>query len=144
MPTLTRLFLLALPLVWTTAIASETDELTRLLDHFLENVTQVDAHDRFWADDLVYTSSSGERTTKPAILASVGEAAGDEPDGPLYSAEEVDVRVYGNTAVVAFRLVAKPRDDSAEKQYLNTGTFLKRNDSWQVVAWQATRTDRQE
>jgi len=44
--------------------------------------------------------------------------------------------------VVAFRLVATPVDKFGEDailNYLNTGTFLKRNGIWQVVAWQATQ-----
>ena len=45
----------------------------------------------------------------------------------------MQVRIYGSTAVVAFRLVSAPQ------QYLNTGTFVKRRGRWQAVAWQATK-----
>jgi hypothetical protein len=43
---------------------------------------------------------------------------------------------------VAFRLVATDADQAIEN-YLNTGTFLKRNGRWQVAAWQATRAQRE-
>ncbi len=58
------------------------------------------------------------------------------------SGEEVDVRVYGDTAIVAFKLVGTPADTSEDTDvlyYFNTGTFLKRDDVWKVVAWQATK-----
>ena len=42
-------------------------------------------------------------------------------------------------AVVAFKLVGTPRNGSEPLYYYNTGTFLKRDDVWKVVAWQATR-----
>jgi hypothetical protein len=125
------------------ADASDTDDLRNMLDEFLDGVTKAETHDRFWADDLIYTSSRGTRTTKADIMSGFSaeeEEQGDEP-GPVFSAEDVQIQVYDDTAVVAFRLVATPPKGSEEmgiQNYLNTGTFLKRNDVWQVVAWQAT------
>jgi len=57
------------------------------------------------------------------------------------------VHEYGDTAVVAFRLVALTAHDEGKagmakmesESYRNTGTFLRRNGKWQVVAWQATK-----
>jgi hypothetical protein len=42
---------------------------------------------------------------------------------------------------VAFRLVGTTTKDGKTEvsRYLNTGTFLKRDGKWQVVAWQATK-----
>ena len=68
------------------------------------------------------------------------EAAQEEEPAIVYTGEEVDVRLYGDTAVIAFKLVATPADGSTVLCYYNTGTFLKRNELWQVVAWQATKT----
>jgi hypothetical protein len=65
----------------------------------------------------------------------------------VYSGEEVDVRVYGDTAVIAFKLVGTPTNEAAGTDvlyYYNTGTFLKRDGIWQVVAWQATKIPRNE
>jgi len=58
----------------------------------------------------------------------------------VYTAEDIRVQQYGDTAIVAFRLVATT-DKAGTKNvanYFNTGTFLKRNGKWQVIAWQAT------
>ena len=67
----------------------------------------------------------------------VADGDDSEETGPVHSAEDVVIRVYGSTAVVAFRLVATGAD-APSQSYFNTGTFLKRDGRWQVVAWQAT------
>lgn len=121
--------------------AADAAEIRALLDDFLANADVASAHERFWADDLVYTSSRGTRTTKAEIMAGFGADQGEDSPGPGYSGEDVDIRLYGATAVVAFRLVSTPPDGSegAVERFFNTGTLLKRDGVWKVVAWQATR-----
>jgi hypothetical protein len=125
-----------------TARADDRQALAEMLDWFLANVNAPATHERFWADDLVYTSSDGSRFGKAAILEGLGED-GAEAEGPAYAAREVDIRMYGDTAVVAFRLVAFPGGKAnlqeERMEYFNTGTFLKRDGEWRAVAWQATR-----
>jgi hypothetical protein len=119
--------------------------LVKLLHEFLDGAGHDDRamHDRFWADDLVYTGSSGRRIGKADILKDVGGSPPPQPDDPVttYGAEQVRVRQYGATAVVAFRLVAttKEKNESHVARYWNSGTFVKRAGKWQVVCWQATR-----
>ena len=128
--------------------APDAAELTRLLKEFLAGASRDDAavHDRFWADDLVYTGSAGRRIGKPDIMAEVRKAAAPRPGAPVttYTAEDIRIRQYGDTAVVAFRLVGTSDDNGKTHvaNYLNTGTFLKRNGQWKAVAWQATRMAR--
>ncbi len=119
---------------------TDTDDLTAMLHEFLTGVSEEAAHDRFWAEDLVYTSSRGTRTNKAEIMQGFGSEEGGESEesGPVYTAEEIRIQVYGTTAVVAFRLVATT-DEATIENYFNTGTFVKRNGIWQVVAWQATK-----
>ena len=126
----------------TVDVAAEETALRTLLDDFLANADVRSAHERFWADDLVYTSSDGTRTDRAEILAGFDEPeAGPSVPSAVYSGDQVDVRVYGTTAVVAFRLVIDPPEgsDEARRYNLNTGTFLKRNGEWRAVAWQSTR-----
>ena len=120
-------------------------EITALLTNFLspqQNPTRA-AHERFWADDLVYTSSAGKVTNKAEILKSFDEAPkavkgeASEPE-PVYSAEDVLVRPYGEMAALTFRLVARAADGSLQ-YYRNSGTFLRRDGKWQVITWQATK-----
>lgn len=131
---------LGLILTPVAVFAGDVEDLSAILDDFLAHAGELAAHERFWADDLVYTSSRGTRTTKAEILATF-----DEPENksrradPEYWGEDVDIRVYGDTAVVAFRLVGKLPDGKGTENYLNTGTFLKRDGIWKAVAWQATK-----
>ena len=120
-------------------------EITAMLNTFLTPaVNNTGAgHERFWADDLVYTSSSGKVMSKADILKSFAEdAKGDTADkdkpGPVFTAEDVLVRPYGNMAALTFRLVE--HDPDGEISYFrNSGTFLLRNGKWQAITWQATR-----
>ena len=127
----------------TASATSEEQALTQMLNEFLAgaSVNNMAAHERFWDDDLVYTSSSGLRFGKADILAgmeSEDAPVAGEPE-VVYSAEDIRIRQYGDTAVVAFRLLGSVQDGSAKVlQYFNTGTFVKRDGEWRVVAWQAT------
>jgi ketosteroid isomerase-like protein len=126
--------------------APDAAELTKLLQDFLAGAGKNDIamHDRFWADELVYTSALGRRKSKADIMrelrAETAATPKPEEGTTVYTAEEIRVQQYGDTAIVAFRLVATA-DKAGTKtvaNYFNTGTFLKRNGKWQVIAWQAT------
>ena len=88
-------------------------ELTALLAHFLDGASRNDiaVHERFWAEDLIYTRSAGQRVGKAEILASV-RAGPESPEEPpvTYSAEDVRIQQYGDTAIVAFRLVGRTEE----------------------------------
>lgn len=146
----TRIPLLLLIISLTAALrlnaqtAPDAAELTTLLKDFLAGASHNDAamHERFWADEVIYTSSSGRRRGKADIMRDVREeAAKPEDASTVYSAEDIRIQQYGTTAIVAFRLVGTTKkDDKTEiANYLNSGTFLKRDGKWQVVNWQATK-----
>jgi hypothetical protein len=122
------------------AADSAIAELTTLLQDFLAHSSMADAHARFWADDLVYTSSNGTRFGKADIMQGFTDPDADDGDEQTvaYTGEDVNVQVFGTTAIVTFRLVGTPADGSASSEYFNTGTFLKRHGEWRAVAWQAT------
>jgi len=128
--------------------APDALELTKLLNDFLAGASRNDpaAHERFWADDLIYTRSAGRRVNKVEIMHDVRSAPAPKPDDPktAYTAEDVRIQQYGDTAIVAFRLVATTEVDGTKQvqNLLNSGTFLKRNGKWQVVNWQSTRISR--
>ena len=121
--------------------APDATELTALLKEFLAGASRNDAavHDRFWAEDLIYTRSAGKRIGKADIMRDL-KPQSDEPP-TTYTAEDIHIQQYGTTAMVAFRLVGASQKDGATQvaNFLNTGTFLKRNGKWQAVAWQATK-----
>ena len=126
------------------AEAPAAAEITGLLKQFLDGASKNDvaAHERFWADDLIYTRSAGVRMGKAEILdnARSGPTATAE-EATTYSAEDIRIQQYGDAAVLAFRLVGVTGSgEQAEvAHYLNTGTLIKREGEWRVVAWQSTR-----
>jgi len=125
--------------------APDGNELTRLLNEFLAGASRNDpgVHDRFWAEDVIYTGSGGRRRVKPEIMHDVRSAPAPKPGEPTtnFTAEDIRIQQYGNTAIVAFRLVGTTAKGGTTEvmNYLNSGTFLKRNGKWQVVNWQSTR-----
>lgn len=129
----------------TPAVAPDAGELTKLLTEFLAGASRNDAavHDRFWAEDVIYTGSAGRRRGKAEIMRDVRAAPAHKPGDPqtTFSAEDIRIQQYGNTAIVAFRLVgATERNGRTDvANFLNSGTFLKRKGKWQVVNWQATK-----
>ncbi len=142
---LTRVLLILSLSVPSIAFANDEGEINKinqLLNDFLANSIGNDFknHDRFWAEDLVYTSSNGTRFDKSFILSGIDDSSASE-DAPVYWAEDTDIRLYDKTAIVAFKLQAKwtEHNEIKTQSYFNTGTMLKRNGVWQVIAWQATK-----
>jgi hypothetical protein len=143
---LLAILLLTLGLDLRAQNAPDAAELTSLLKEFLAGASRNDTavHDRFWAEDLIYTRTAGKRIGKAEIMRDLKPQPG-EP-ATAYTAEDIRIQQYGTTAIVAFRLVGKTETKGGTQvaNFLNTGTFLKRNGKWQAVAWQATKVPRQE
>lgn len=114
--------------------------LSALLDEFLIGASINDraTHEAFWADDLIYTSSSGQRFGKDSILSGLDAAVAEEGPPPRYSASEVRVQDFGELAVVTFRLLAHQNEELIDV-YFNTGVFRHADDGWRAVTWHATR-----
>lgn len=124
---------------------STRTQITAMLTNFLSPAVMSTAagHDNFWADDLVYTSSKGEVMHKTDIMKSFADApkpdASKKPEPePVFTAEDILVRPYGDMAALTFRLVETDPDGKVST-FRNSGTFLRRGGKWQAVTWQATR-----
>src|SRR5687767_2954041 len=98
-------FLLFLSLTAITGVNAQTPapdgaELSRLLNEFLAGAGRNDVgiHDRFWADDLIYTRAAGARITKSELMQGVRSAPPAKAGDPVtvYSAEDVRIQQYGN------------------------------------------------
>ncbi len=137
-------------LIATAAFAQSAPEtqLKSLLNDFLAAASHspVSPEDkkmfaRFFADDVLYTRASGAVVTKTDIMKSLDEPPDPKAPKVTYSAEDVTVHDYGDTAIVAFRLMQKIDDNGKFETHTfrNTGAFHKRNGQWQAVGWQATR-----
>src|SRR4051794_14578753 len=155
------LLLFTLPALFTTTAAQAGDarapeadhtrsEIATMLTSFLTPAVNNSAagHQRFWADDLVYTSSTGKVMSKADIMKSFTQEQTSGSDdktkpGPVFSAEDILVRPYGNMAALTFRLVEHDPDGKIS-YFRNSGTFLLRNGKWQAITWQATRVAMQD
>jgi ketosteroid isomerase-like protein len=132
----------------TAAPSATSRELTTMLNAFLQDAAtnNVSGFDRFFADDVIYTHSAGTVTNKSDIIKSVTAGAARPPRTDRqtkYSAEDITIHEYPDTAIVAFRLVSDEEHTAGTPPtittYRNTGTFLRRNGKWQVIAWQSTK-----
>jgi len=96
-----------------------------------------DALDRILDDQFIFTDDDGQVSNKTQYIDSVMQAIKVES----YKLDDVTVRVYGDTCVVAGRWTGKltvdGKDASGEFRY--TDTFVRRPGGWRVVASQDTR-----
>jgi len=118
-----------------------TQQVTQLVRDFLANVPKNDpkVFQEFFADDVIYTRSTGLTVTKADILKNIDVRATSTPEA-TFEADDFTVHTYGEMAIVNFRLIGHNVDkDKPTTYFRNTGTFLKRNGKWQAVSWQATK-----
>lgn len=128
------------------AVAQNEDpvsqQLVQIVRDFLAAVPRSDPQvfNNFFADDVIYTRATGLTVDKSEIIRNIGVRAVNEPQA-TYEADGFTVHPYGEMAVVNFRLILHTEKDGKQETsyFRNTGTFLKRNGKWQVVAWQATK-----
>ena len=96
------------------------------------------ALDRIYADDYMLVYESGVQTTKAQRLAAMKSG---ELKYESLSFDEVNVRMYGNTAVATYRVTSKGQSKGQDigGQFRATSTFVKIKGRWQLVAAQVTR-----
>jgi uncharacterized protein (TIGR02246 family) len=106
-----------------------------LVSSYAKNDAAVPA--RIFADDFTFTNPIGEVMTKEQRIGQI------KPGGVMfdsYSVDDVNVRIYGDTAVVTNRatLAGKRGDQALAGQYRVTQVFVKKGGNWQLVAAQST------
>lgn len=119
-------------------------EVTALLREFLDAAGRGEpaVFEKFFADDVIYTRATGAVIHKTDIMEGLGNLRPTAESKTTYSGDDITVHEYGDTMVVAFRLVGRtdhPDGKTETTYYRNMGTFLRRGGRWQVVAWQATK-----
>jgi uncharacterized protein (TIGR02246 family) len=96
------------------------------------------AFDRIVADDVVITYGNGSVGNKSQAIAEI-----KAPADSSYSltSDDIQVRVYGETAIVTGRVTEKGTFNgrSLNSQSRYTDLWVRRNGRWQVVAAQNTR-----
>ena len=99
--------------------APDAAELTTLLKDFLAGASRNDIamHDRFWADDLIYTSALGRRKGKADIMRELRAEAAVAPSATPKPQDDEDTRsipprrsAFNNTAPLrSSPFVSSPR-----------------------------------
>lgn len=108
-------------------------EVKRLENEWLNSYLRGDKQtfERIVADDFTRTDESGKFATKTEEKELI-QAPPATVNASLTN-EDLQVRIYGETAVVTGRIVSKVQD-SLNFQSRFTDTFVKRKGRWQVVA----------
>lgn len=108
-------------------------KLKRLEDEWLNSYLRGDKQtfDRIVADDFTRTDESGKFATK-AEERTLVQAPPASVNASLTN-QDMQVRVYGNAAIVTGRIVSKVHG-GLNFQSRFTDTFIKRAGRWQVVA----------
>lgn len=130
-------------------MTSNQDAEIAALEEGLTDVTRradVDALDRIYADDIMFTGVTGVVCDKAAIMdearrGAAARAAANAPTGPtVVGYEKDDIRTIrqGPVAVSSFRFSITIQADGNEviRRYRTTNVWMKRDDRWQVVAAQ--------
>ena len=94
--------------------------------------------DRIYADSYTLVNESGELTTKAPRIAAIKSG---ELKYESVVFDEVDVRLYGDTAVATYRVTSKGqlKGQAFGGQFRATSTYVKLKGRWQLVAAQVTR-----
>jgi ketosteroid isomerase-like protein len=123
------------------AVQKGADEqaLRKLIDELAVAVGRNDvaALDRIYADGFTFVSDSGAILTKAQRLAALKSG---ELKYESVSFDEVNVRLYGDTAVATFRATSKGQSNGQNFSgpFRVTTTFVKMKGRWQEVSAQST------
>jgi ketosteroid isomerase-like protein len=97
--------------------------------------------ERVEAEEFVFTDSGGGVTTKAEDVAGV--KAPPNPDVKLlaYDVDDMQVRLYGDTAVVTGRVTTRQLVKGEERTGKSrfTDVFVRRDGRWQLVAGHSSR-----
>lgn len=94
------------------------------------------AWSRYVADDCIFSTDDGELHTKAQFIEHVGKLPPDYDRS--VNVRDYTVHVYGNTAVINFRLTGHEQFTDADiiSEQRQTETYIKQNGSWLLVARQ--------
>ena len=122
-----------------TEMALDTDRTTleRLNQEYVDAFmnADVDWYREHLAEDFVCIESDGSVLNKQEFLANTVKC----PDVADYKLEQVDVRIYGDAALVrATGLWTREDGSRGMSRYLDV--YIKQSEGWKTVSAQITRT----
>ena len=90
------------------------------------------------SEDLTYTHTTGVLDTKAQFIAAL---ASGQLKYESITPEGFEVRVYGTAGIVTgtAQMDIRVRGEEARFRIRYTAVYIRRDDRWQMVAWQSTR-----
>lgn len=128
------------PAAWAQKAGATEQAILKLEQAWEDALVKNDfpALDKLYADNLIYTHSSGVVDNKTTYIDNL--KAGNTKYLSL-KRDDIKVTVYGNTAVVTchwlIKLLSKGNPVEVNARYLHV--YVKQKAGWQMVAHQATR-----
>jgi hypothetical protein len=97
--------------------------------------------ERVEADEFIFTDSNGGLTTKAEDVDGVRKPPSPDVKLLAYDADDMQVRVYGETAVVTGRTTTRQLVKGEERTGRSrfTDVFVRRDGRWQIVAGHSSR-----
>jgi ketosteroid isomerase-like protein len=98
--------------------------------------------ERLIAPDWTVTHVEGQRLTRPEVFRMMFETDANQMEPS--TVDEIDVRLFGDAAVVTGRTHARGSLSGVpyDMRLRFTDVFVRRSDQWQAVASHATRIER--
>ncbi len=112
------------------------DEIIALENRRIEAMINADVQvlEEILADDLIYTHTTARLDTKTSFIEAISSGRSNYRS---VERKDVKVRQFGDTAVVTGQAKFHVGDNEFEARFIDV--YAKRNDAWQMVAWQSTR-----
>ncbi len=90
--------------------------------------------EKLYADDLVYTHSSGAVDTKATYIDSLKTG---KTKYESLNRDDIKVKLYGATALVTCHAIVKVNNNTINLRYVHI--YVKEKGAWRMVMHQATR-----
>ena len=130
-------------LITATVAPDPAQELVGLEQQLIDALVRSDARTiaNLWADDLVFVGTNGKPSSKAQRLSGMTRPA-TSSDVAVSSAtnDEVNVRVYGQTAVVTLvsRWITRSSNREFSNRYMTTHVWVKQRGRWRLVSAQVS------
>ncbi len=139
-------FVLLATATWCVAQTKQSDaaqDVMQVENERVQAIVHADAAalSRILADDLTYTHSTGRTQSKAEFIRDIQSG---ELTYVAAKHEDVNVRLYGDAAVLTGRSAMKVKSPHTQNQTIDLDVrflniYAKRSGRWQQVAWQSTR-----
>jgi hypothetical protein len=136
---------LALVIIFATTLAHAADppitqdELVRRTQELFDSIApgNQEPWKKYFADDCIFADERGRTMDKAKLVADITPM----PAGYSGSIENVQSRIFGDTAVLSYELNETETifGQHMTARYHTTDTWLRRNGNWQIIATQAHR-----